>query len=601
MPISFRKVELGFGGPKLLLDVSFVIGEGERACIVGRNGAGKSTILRIASGLVKPDSGEVGRPSPERIGILQQEIPDSRPGTALDLVTEPLLGTGVPEWDASHRAERVLESLGLKPREVFNSMSAGTKRRVFLARALVTEPELLLLDEPTNHLDIVSIAILEKALLSFKGAILFVTHDRAFLQNVATRILDLDRAHLTAWDCDYATYLARKEEWLEAEERNAAVFDKKLAQEEAWLRRGVKARRTRNEGRVRALLKMREERRARREKEGTARLRIESASRGGVKVIAVENLNYSWEGRPLVRDFSDVVERGDRIGIVGPNGSGKSTLVKLLLGLLKPDSGTVEPGTGLEIAYFDQTREILKEDQTVQEALAEGRDTIEVFGKKKHVMSYLQDFLFPPERARSPVSMLSGGEKSRLMLAKLFAKKFNLLVMDEPTNDLDLETLELLEELIASYEGTLLLVSHDRAFLDNVVTEIYALDGSGNVECLVGGCSDALAALAAKSASAPTLEKTASVKGKQKAEKPRKFLNREKWELEAIPGEIETLEKESATLAAKLAEPATYQQNADEVPALNARLHEIEAATEKKFARWEELEALRKQLENSQE
>jgi ATP-binding cassette subfamily F protein uup len=600
VPISFRKVELGFGGPKLLEDVSFVIGEGERACIVGRNGAGKSTILRIASGLVKPDSGEVSRPAPERIGVLQQEIPEARPGTALDLVTEALVSGGTPEWDATHRAERVLESLGLKPGEVFNSMSAGTRRRAFLARALVTEPELLLLDEPTNHLDIASIAILEKALLSFKGAILFVTHDRAFLQNVATRILDLDHARLTAWDCDYNTYLARKEDWLEAEEKNAAVFDKKLAIEEAWLRRGVKARRTRNEGRVRALLAMREARRARREKEGTARMQIESASRSGAKVIAAENLNYSWEGRPLVRDFSDVIERGDRIGIVGGNGSGKSTLVKLLLGLLKPDSGTVEPGTGLEIAYFDQTRETLKEDQTVQEALAEGREYVEIFGRKKHIMSYLQDFLFPPERARSPVSMLSGGERSRLMLAKLFAKKFNLLVMDEPTNDLDLETLELLEELIAAYEGTLLLVSHDRAFLDNVVTEIYALDGSGNVECLVGGCSDALAALAAKAYPAPTAEKSSPAKGK-KNEKPRKFLNREKWELEAIPGEIDALEKESAALAAKLADPATYAQDPAAVPVMDARLKEIEAETEKKFARWEELESLRKQLEAPQE
>ena len=599
MPISLRKVTLGFGGPLLLSDVSFVLEEGQRASIVGRNGAGKSTLLKIAAGLLRADSGEVSRPDVSRVAYLQQEIPANLSGTAGALVAETLHAQSVPEWEAERRAGILLADLGIPPEALFESMSAGMKRRVFLARALAPEPELLLLDEPTNHLDIAAISLLEARINAFRGCVLFVTHDRAFLQNVATRILDLDRGRLTAWDCDYNKYLERKEAWLEAEARNSAVFDKKLAQEEAWLRQGVKARRTRNEGRVRALEKLRQERRARREKEGTVSLRMESARRTGAKVIEADDITYCWDGRPIVSHFSDVVERGDKIGIVGPNGSGKSTLVKLLLGLLKPESGSVEHGTGLEIAYFDQTRESLVETETVQEAIAAGREYIELMGQKKHVMSYLQDFLFAPDRARSPVSMLSGGERCRLLLARLFSKPFNVLVMDEPTNDLDLETLEMLEELLVSFGGTLLLVSHDRAFLDNVVTEIYALDGSGEVACSVGGYSDWLAARQSSGRAASAVLPASSEKNAAKPGKTRKFLNREKWELEAIPGEIEAIEKESAEIAAKLGDPATYQSAAESIPALNARMKELEGALEAKFARWEELEALRKSIEES--
>ena len=598
MPLSFRKITLGFGGPLLLTDISFVLEDGQRACIVGRNGAGKSTLLKIATGITKADSGEVSRPPAGKIAYLQQEIPDVLPGTAHSIVMEAFAGTEMPEWESERRAERILGDLGLPASARFDSMSAGMKRRVFLARALASEPELLLLDEPTNHMDIASISLLESTLRAFRGAVLFVTHDRAFLQNVATRIFDIDRSRLTAWDCDYRRYLELKEAWLEGEARNAAVFDKKLAQEEAWLRQGVKARRTRNEGRVRALARLRDERRQRRAREGSVRLRMESASRSGAKVIEADDISIAWEGVPVISHFSDVVERGDKIGIVGPNGSGKSTLVKLLLKRIKPDSGSVEHGTGLEIAYFDQTREGLIETETVQEAIGQGREYVEIMGQKKHVMSYLQDFLFAPDRARSPVSTLSGGERSRVMLARLFSKPFNVLVMDEPTNDLDLETLEMLEELLVTFNGTLLLVSHDRAFLDNVVTEIYALDGSGEVQCLVGGYSDWLESLkAAKSSPKAAQTQSEDTRGPARPGKQRKFLNREKWELEAIPGEIEAIEKEAAAIAAQLADPATYQSAAASIPELEKRIRELETASERKFARWEELEALRRSIE----
>jgi ABC transport system ATP-binding/permease protein len=597
VPLSLRKICLGFGGPLLLDDVSLAIDNGERACIVGRNGAGKSTLLKIATGLVRADRGEISRPN-GCLSFLPQEIPERVSGTVEHIVAEGLKRDSLPEWEAERAIERTLSDMGLDGAMEFDSLSAGTKRRVLLARAVVSEPEVLLLDEPTNHLDIEAIAWLEKFLVGFKGGVLFVTHDRAFLQTVATRILDLDRGRLTSWDCDYKTYLVRKEEWLEAEARNAAVFDKKLSEEEAWLRKGVKARRTRNEGRVRALKKMRDERRQRREKAGSVKLEIEQSRRTGAKVITADNVSYAYDDKNIVTGFSDVIERGDKIGIVGPNGVGKSTLVKLLLGKLTPDTGTVEHGTSLEIAYFDQTRETLVETETVQEAIANGQEYIEINGARRHVMTYLQDFLFPPDRARSPVSMLSGGERNRILLARLFAKPFNVLVMDEPTNDLDLETLELLEEMLVDFGGTLLIVSHDRAFLDNVVTELYVLDGSGDVQTYVGGYQDYLDQ---KKAAAARAQMAATDKaGKNSGAKPgktRKFLNRERWELEAIPAEIEKLESEAAQITAQLADPKTYQENASEISTLEKRLAELEAASNKKFARWEELDALRKELE----
>jgi ATP-binding cassette subfamily F protein uup len=594
MPLTLRKITIAFGIQPVLEDATLVVDKGDRACIVGRNGAGKSTLLKIASGITAPDRGEVGIPPGWRVEYLPQEIPDHPGLSAAEVVAAALAPDHLPEWEAQRKVERQLSDMALDGAMPYQALSAGTKRRILLARALVREPDALLLDEPTNHLDIDAIAWLEKRLLAYTGALLFVTHDRAFLQNVSTSILDLDRARITRWDCDYATYLQRKEEWLQAEEHNRATFDKKLAQEEAWIRQGVKARRTRNEGRVRALEKMREEHRRRRERTGSVNLRADEAARSGAKVITADAVTYCWEGRPLVSSFSDVVERGDRIGIVGPNGSGKTTLVRLLLGHLKPDSGSVEQGTGLQIAYYDQTREPLNPTDTVQDAIASGQQTVEIGGVRKHVISYLQDFLFPPERARSTVSMLSGGERNRLMLARLFAKPFNVLVMDEPTNDLDLETLELLEELLCGFSGTLLLVSHDRAFLDNVVTDLYVLDGSGRIESFVGGYRDYLASRAAprKAESQPAPALTTG-----KTPKARKFLNRERWELEAIPGKIDAIDKETARIGETLADPRTYQTPDCDAAALQKRLKELEAELEALFARWEELEALRKELE----
>ncbi|WP_246455910.1 ATP-binding cassette domain-containing protein [Ruficoccus amylovorans] len=594
-----RKLHLAFGGAPLLDDVSLVLDAGERACIVGRNGTGKSTLMRVVAGRIHPDSGEVNLAAGTRVAFLPQEIPDGLHGTIGEIVAGPLHSHGLAEWEITHQVERTLERMELQAEPAFDSLSAGMRRRVLLARELVLEPELLLLDEPTNHLDIEAIAWLEAFLKAFRGAVLFVTHDRAFLQGIATRILDLDRGQLTNWDCDYKTYLQRKEEWLAAEEQNWAVFDKKLSQEETWIRQGIKARRTRNEGRVRALKRMRDERRARRERSGAVRLQFEQAGATGAKVIEAKNASFRYEDRAIIEDFTDVIERGEKIGIVGPNGAGKSTLLKLLLGVLPPATGSVQQGTGLQIAYFDQTRDALVETETVQEAVGQGHDVVEINGGRKHVLSYLQDFLFPPDRARSPVSMLSGGERNRLLLARLFTKPFNVLVMDEPTNDLDLETLELLESLLVDFKGTLLLVSHDRAFLDNVVTDLYVLEGDGRIQTYVGGYQDYLREKSAATVVAETARKTAAAKARpgNKPDKPRKFLNRERWELEAIPGEIEKLESESAAISEKLSDPQTYVTATDEVPRLKQRLHEIEDETARKFSRWEELEALRQELE----
>ncbi len=603
--LTLRKIGLAFGGAPLLENADLVLEKGERACVVGRNGAGKSTLIKVVAGTLEADSGEVQMPAGTQVGFLPQEIPDDLHGAIRTIVTEPLLAMHLAEWDVDHRVEKVLEQMLLSPEDLFQNLSAGVKRRVLLARELVREPELLLLDEPTNHLDIEAIAWMEGFLKGFKGALLFVTHDRAFLQSVATRILDLDRGVLTNWDCDYATYLQRKEEWLAAEEQNWAVFDKKLAQEEAWIRQGIQARRTRNEGRVRALKKMREERKARRERSGKVRLNVEQAGSTGAKVIEAIDLSYDYGGQPVISDFTDVIERGEKIGIVGPNGAGKSTLLKLLLGQLAPVSGTVKLGTGLQVAYFDQTREALVETETLQEAIGQGSEVIEINGKNRNVLGYLQDFLFPPDRARSPISMLSGGERNRLLLARLFTRPFNLLVMDEPTNDLDLETLELLEDLLVEFRGTLLLVSHDRAFLDNVVTDLFVLEGDGNVQTYVGGYQDyqrEKKAEAKQATAKPTSVQSASTaelpkSAKGKPQKARKFLNRERWELEALPGEIEKLEAEAAQLSERLADPQLYVDSPDEVPKLKTRLEEIETETLEKFTRWEALEALRLELE----
>ncbi|MGE9294773.1 MAG: ATP-binding cassette domain-containing protein, partial [Puniceicoccales bacterium] len=462
---------------------------------------------------------------------------------------------------------------------------------------LVTEPGVLLLDEPTNHLDIDAIAWMETFLPKFRGALLFITHDRAFLQNVASRILDLERGQLISWDCDYKTYLERKQAWLDAEARQRAEFDKKLAKEEVWIRRGIEARRTRNEGRVRALFKMRDEHRSRRERQGSVNLAVEEADRSGLKVIAAEDVSFAYGERAVVKDFSSLIRRGDKVGIVGGNGAGKTTLVRLLLGKLAPQTGEVKLGTNLEIAYFDQMREQLDPEMRVVDAIAHGRDEVTINGQRRHVLGYLGDFLFSPDRARGPVKALSGGERNRLLLARLFTKPFNLLVMDEPTNDLDLETLELLEERLLEYSGTLLLVSHDRAFLDNVVTELFVLDGSGKVQELVGGYTDYLA-LRKKSSAAPKATAEAKAdKPKGKPPQARKFLNRERWEWERLPGEIEELEKEQSQLAEKLGDPSLYQDgSAADLAKIQARLEVIEADILVKYERWEELDTLKTEL-----
>jgi ABC transport system ATP-binding/permease protein len=605
--ITFRKLSHSFGGAPLLDGVSLSLFPRERACLIGRNGAGKSTLLKIVAGEYAPDEGEVEKPSGFRIAYLPQEIPAPMQKDVEAIVASGLEGTETPDWDVTNRLERLLPAMGLDPDAAYAELSAGVRRRVLLARAVISEPNLLLLDEPTNHLDLPSIRWLEGFLKGFSGAVLFITHDRTFLRNLATRILDLDRGQLTSWDCDYDTYLLRKEALLEAESRQQEVFDKKLAEEEGWLRQGIKARRTRNEGRVRALLKMRRERQERRERPGAARLQTEFSGVSGHKVITAEKISFGYEGKNLIDTFSAEILRGDKIGIIGPNGVGKSTLLRLLLGHLQPSSGTVTHGTNLQIAYFDQTRAQLDEKATLRDVVADGNEVVEINGQRKHVVGYLRDFLFPADRVQSTVSMLSGGERNRLLLARLFARPFNVLVMDEPTNDLDLETLELLEDLLGDFSGVLLLVSHDRAFLDNIVTALYVLEGDGRVQTVFGNCAEAELQAKARRPAGPPAKASGNASAFSaealpktgKSSKPRRFLNRERWELERLPGEIEALEEEVQTLQLKLADPALYLENARQFEAIRARIGSAEKEIENKMNRWEELENLRQALEGA--
>ncbi|MCC5806804.1 MAG: ATP-binding cassette domain-containing protein [Opitutales bacterium] len=594
--VSLRNIRLSLGGPALLDDAGLEIFPGERVCLIGRNGAGKSTLLRILAGETPFDSGERHQPDDTAIAFLPQEVPDALPGTVEDVLragADPAMA----DWEAEARLGQVLEDMRLEGSPPFTTLSAGMKRRALLGRCLMGAPGLLLLDEPTNHLDIEAVGWMETFLAGFPGALLFVTHDRAFLNKLSTRILDLDRGRLISWDCDYTTYLRRKEEWLEAEARQNEVFDKKLRQEEAWLRQGIKARRTRNEGRKRALLAMREEHRQRRAREGSARMGVTQAARSGARVIRVQGISFGFGGDAPVIDGLDLeIERGDRVGIVGPNGVGKSTLLRLLLGELKPRSGEVTHGTKLEIAYFDQLRNRLDDDAPVRDAVADGQETIEINGKRKHVVGYLEEFLFSRERIRGPVRNLSGGERNRLLLARLFTRPCNVLVMDEPTNDLDMETLELLEDLLADFAGTVLVVSHDRAFLDNVTTDLLVMEGDGRVLQIAGGYADYELY---KKRSAPPPPGAARQKSRPaaRASKPRKFLNRERWELERLPREIEELEAEQQQLTESLADPGTYRDRPEAVEQTRERLREIEESILGKFTRWEELEALRKELD----
>ncbi len=627
MPIlTLNGVDFGVGGPLLLDGVDLAIEPGERIALIGRNGAGKSTLLRLLAGEHKPDDGEIRIEGGVRIARLEQEVPAGAAGSVFDVVAEGLgeMGKFLADyhhlihadeidtdalaavqakiedangWSLDQRVTETLTKLDLDGDADFTRLSGGMKRRVLLARALVSAPDLLLLDEPTNHLDIAAIDWLEGFLKAWQGALIFVTHDRRFLRQLATRIVEIDRGQLTSWPGDWDNYVRRREERLNAEAQENARFDKLLAQEEVWIRQGIKARRTRDEGRVRRLKAMRDERMQRRDLSGNVRMETAQASASGKKVIEAKDVSFAFGERVLLKNVSTTILRGDRIGLIGANGSGKTTLLKLLLGDLQPQSGEIRIGTQLQVAYFDQYRATLREDWNALENVSEGKDFVEINGKQKHAIGYLQDFLFTPERARAPITRLSGGERNRLLLAKLFAQPSNLLVKDEPTNDLDVETLELLEELLGEYPGTLLLVSHDRDFLDSVVTSTLVMEGDGRVGDYVGGYSDwlrqrptrgesarATAAAAPKAAAAPVVVAATPAAPK------RKLSYKDQRELEGLPQTIEDLETKIAALTAAMHEPAFYQRDHAAVNAHNAEIAAAHAALEQAYARWEALD-----------
>jgi ATP-binding cassette subfamily F protein uup len=586
--LSLRNVSLAFGGPRLLDGVDLQVERGDRLCLLGRNGEGKSTLLKLIRGEIDPDEGEIVRQQGLRVARLPQEVPEGRGGTVAEEVASGLEGEAHPS-PTDYRVEAVLSRMGLEPEARFESLSSGMKRRVLLARSLVSEPDILLLDEPTNHLDIEAIRWLEDFLIRYGGTLIFVTHDRVFLSRLATRIVELDRGHTYDWACDYPTFLKRKEEVLAAEARQAELFDKKLAQEEVWIRKGIQARRTRNEGRVRALKAMREDRAKRRERTGTARMQVQESERSGTMVVEAKAAGFGYGDRTVIRDLTTTLMRGDKVGIIGPNGSGKTTLLGLLLGHLTPSEGTIRHGTNLEIAYFDQLKAGLDDEKTVQQNVSE-YDTIPINGQARHVLGYLQDFLFPPERSRSLVKLLSGGERSRLLLAKLFTKPSNVLVLDEPTNDLDVETLELLESLLVDYQGTVLLVSHDRAFLNDVATVTLAIEDDGRVKEYDGGYDDYLRQ---RKVDAPVESKPSTSKATSTAEeKPRKLNYKEKRELEALPARIESLETERKALHDAMGDPSFYQRDRAEIAKATTRLEELESELAIVYERWEELESL---------
>jgi ABC transport system ATP-binding/permease protein len=594
--VTLDRISMAYGHLPLLHEASLRIDSRERVCVIGRNGTGKSTLLQIVGGDLLPQQGDVRHEPGLRIGRLAQDALSADDRRAFDIVAEAYADARVDRWRAEQRVEMALSRFQISPDVSMSTLSGGWRRRVLLARALVTEPDLLLLDEPTNHLDIETMRWLEGFLADYEGTVLFVTHDRAFLQAVATRIVELDRGRLTSWPGDYATFLRRKEESLAIEAAHHAKFDKRLAEEEAWLRQGIKARRTRNEGRVRALLAMREERAARRSQIGSIRLQTEIGARSGQIIFETDGIAKSFDGRLVIVDFHARVMRGDRIGLIGPNGSGKTTLLRMLLGELEPDSGQVRCGANVQIAYYDQQREQLDPDRTVWETVADGHDTVTVNGRSLHVHGYLHDFLFPRERALSPVKALSGGERNRLLLARLFARPFNVLVMDEPTNDLDIETLELLEERLATWPGTLLLVSHDRAFIDHVVTSTLVFEGEGRVHEYVGGYEDWLRQrrqsapaeaqrVAARSAGNVATNHTKDPRAQ------RKLSYKEHRELEELPSRIDTLETEQRQLQSRVASAEFYKESAAEIHEALARLDELETLLLAAYTRWDALDS----------
>ena len=619
--ISYRNLSVSFGGPLLLDDVGISIEKKERICLLGRNGEGKSTLLRILSGQIEADKGESERVPDFRVAKLDQEIPSGVEGSVFDVVAQGLgkkanvlrsynqatlqlsenpddsiladevdrLQSELDEtdgWSLDHQVASIIDRVGLKPDDAFDTLSGGNKSRALLARALIGQPHLLILDEPTNHLDFEGIEWLEKFLQKAEFSSLFVSHDRSFIRSVSTRILELDRGNLTSWNCGYDKFLERKAEILSAEEKQNAVFDKKLAEEEVWIRKGIQARRTRNEGRVRALFKLREERSNRRELQGKSNLSANQGQTSGRKVITVKDVDFGWDENKIVHDFSTTIWRGDKLGVVGLNGSGKSTLLKLMLKKLEPTCGTVEHGTKLEVAYFDQHKEIVNENLSVAENVAPNGDTVTINGNSKHILSYLKDFLFLPETARAPAKMLSGGERARLLLAKLFLQPANLLVMDEPTNDLDIETIELLEERLLQFEGTLLLVSHDRAFLNNVVTGTLALDGEGGITEYAGGCDQWLSDRElAKNMSNSKKPKAVPVKNK-----PKKLSNKDKEALTELPKQIERMEAERDQITAAMQNPDYYRNPKSDPTGDQANLEKLEVQIASSYSRWEELE-----------
>ena len=597
--VTLDKITMAYGHLPLLLEASLRIESRERVCVIGRNGTGKSTLLQIVGGSLAPPSGTVWHEPGLRIGRLAQDALVADDRRTFDVVAEGVAGTAGDSWRAEQQVEMALSRLQIPADATMATLSGGWRRRVLLARALVAEPDLLLLDEPTNHLDIETMRWLEGFLADYAGTVLFVTHDRVFLQSLATRIVELDRGRLTSWPGDYATFLKRKEESLAVEAAHDAKFDKRLAEEEAWLRQGIKARRTRNEGRVRALLAMREVRAARRSQVGSVRLQTEIAERSGQMVFEAETVTKSFDGRPILTDFAVRVMRGDRVGLIGPNGSGKTTLLKVLLGELPPDTGEVRRGANVQIAYYDQQREQLDPERTVWETVADGHDTVTINDRSQHVHGYLRDFLFPPERAMSPVKALSGGERNRLLLARLFARPFNVLVMDEPTNDLDIETLELLEERLAAWPGTLLLVSHDRAFIDHVVTSTLVFEGEGRVQEYVGGYEDWLRQrrnAEAEAAAAPVRRvgagaNAATIATKEPSRAQRKPSYKEQIELEQLPARIEALESEQKQLQASVASADFYKRPAAEIHESLSRLEELETLLLAAYTRWDALDS----------
>jgi ATP-binding cassette subfamily F protein uup len=625
--VSLQNIDVSFGGPLLLQGVDLSLDRGERVCLVGRNGTGKSTILRLITGEVKPDNGKLVYQQGVRITLLTQEVPQDVQGSVFDVVASGLGEQGklIAEyhrvsgmlgrehtdrllaeletvqhmleasgaWRMQQSVETILSRLGLPADALFPELSGGLKRRVLLARALAGEPDLLLLDEPTNHLDIEAIAWLEEFLLEFGGTLLFVTHDRMLIKKLATRIVDLDRGRLTSWPGTYETYLERKQAALDAEAVENAKFDKKLAAEEAWIRQGIKARRTRNEGRVRALKELRRIRNERREVTGTVRMQVQEAERTGRLVIEAEDVSYGYGSRLILQGLTTTVLRGDRVGIIGPNGSGKTTLLKLLFGELKPAAGIVRHGTNLEVAYLDQHRAQLDGEKSVQDNVANDSDYVTINGTRRHVIGYLQDFLFTPERARSPVKVLSGGERNRLLLARLFAKPSNVLVLDEPTNDLDIETLDLLEELLLEYAGTVLLVSHDRVFLNNVVTSSLVFEGDGRFAEYVGGYDDWLRQRPKKQEAAPARREERKEQPRTQKEKQRKLTFKEQKELELLPQKIEQLETEQQGIHTSLADPDFYRESGGKVSEYRERQEALERELAEAYKRWEALEAVK--------